>query len=99
MRELIPALNNALKVNSRAKTFAAAAESVKLAKADLDAVYGFWKKGSGIEHFIEKGSPAWVGMMLATKPYYRDLQNARPASAAPRKSCWSQWRELNEPMH
>ena len=77
MRELIPALNNALKVNSRAKTFAAAAESVKLAKADLDAVYGFWKKGSGIEHFIEKDSAEWVQMMIATKPFYRALVNAK----------------------
>lgn len=77
MRKDIAVLEKLVKVNSKALAYAAAVESVKLAKADLDAVYGFWKVGSGIDYFIEKDSAEWDEMMLDTKPFYRALVNAK----------------------
>ena len=77
MRNQIAALKELMTTYTRAQAYAAAVEDVANARYELNEAYARWREFQRINFIIEKGSPAWVGMMLATKPYYRDLVNAK----------------------
>ena len=64
-------------IYSRAQAFAVATESVELAKYNLDNAYRDWKRRNGINHLILKGGASGNAMMLATKPQYRAVLNAK----------------------
>ncbi|MEG0052866.1 MAG: hypothetical protein RR928_16295 [Comamonas sp.] len=73
----MPHIDALITAYTRAKAFAAAAESVELAKLDLDDAYRQWKRRNGINFTIAKGGASWNAMMLATAPSYRALTNAK----------------------
>ncbi|GEM_PF-6141783 len=60
-----------------AKTFAAAAQAVRVAESELDYAYDTWKHQNRITDFVERGSVTWKAMMLGTEVYYRALVNAK----------------------
>lgn len=74
---------------------AAAINRVQQAKTSIDRAYLDWKHSQGLG-FVERNSPAWKAMMVATSPQYMELQAAKSQERRWRKKLVQAAQEVHQ---